>query len=44
VAFGGGISEESVGVREIFENYLGEVVLSGNRDNALTAARFGIKS
>mgnify|MGYP000479322685 CR=1 FL=1 len=43
LAFGGGISEASVGVSELVESYLGEVVQIGNGDHALTAAKFGVR-
>ena len=43
LAFGGGISESSVGVSELVESYLGEVVQIGNEDHALTAAKFGVR-
>jgi glucosamine kinase len=44
LAFGGGISEAGVGVRELVESYLGVAVLTSNGDHALTAAKFGAKS
>ncbi len=44
LAFGGGISEEGVGVSKLVESYLGEVVLIGNGDHAFTAAKFGVRS
>ncbi|MBU3692861.1 MAG: hypothetical protein FGM47_05015 [Candidatus Nanopelagicaceae bacterium] len=44
LAFGGGIAEEVVGVRELVESQLGVAVLTSNGDHALTAAKFGAKS
>ena len=44
LAFGGGISEESVGVYELVESCLGQKVLVGKGDYALSAAKFGLNS
>jgi glucosamine kinase len=44
LAFGGGISDESIGISKLVESYMGEVIQISSGDYALTAARFGVKS